>query len=462
MNIIKKVLPLLGIIITAVLTIAFRTIPKGKTWNNYNILYVKTNTMPGDFEGLMGQAGISEYVCLKNQRIPIMLVRNSIEEAMLKINISSDENKYLYDRQNYFFDSRGEYSLFYIPDYYGKKIDSALQNLTNAGAVAGLDSTLSYLWLLPLVVLILTLVLTVFSKNRLFFIISAILPCLYSLCNAFYASAISVIILLLSLFLISNIYKRKGALNKLLTGNIMIIAALIISIAAAFSVSLLSGFFYILLLAGTFCALLTAWNLDIKVTSRYEFQPVMIRSAKRVSVYGGKSNIVLPLILLSVVVIIAYFLLGSFHIGGTKNRDNLLLPGKTQVSDNKLPLLEDYYRWNWNVRTAPYKSLNDNGEYDENHVVFPEFVEEDGIITQKNLTMYYNQSFKNQVYQGIEDLDFYSIESVLKDQGSDFLAGYTKSASYNVSIFGIIMMIICFCMLLFIYFSAMIRKGGKR
>ena len=76
--------------------------------------------------------------------------------------------------------------------------------------------------------------------------------------------------------------------------------------------------------------------------------------------------------------------------------------------------------------------------------------------------MYYNQSFKNEVYDSIDDLDFYSIERVIKDQGKDFLAGYTKAASYNVSIFSIIMMFICFCMLLFIYFSAMIGKGGKR
>ena len=462
MNIIKKVLPILGIIITAILIITFRTIPKGKTWNDYNILYVKTSTMPSSFESIMKQNGISEYVSLQNQHIPIMLVRNSIEETLLKINISSAENKYLYDRQSYFYDSKGEYSLFYIPDYYGKRIDSVVQDLTKAGAQAGIDSTLSYLWLIPVVVLVLTVILTIFSKNKLFFLTTAILPCIYTCCNAFYASAISVIILLLSLFILSNIYKRKGAMNRFITGNIIVICAVGISIVAAFSVSLLSGIFYIILIAGTVCSVLTALSLDIKVTSRYEFQPVMIRSAKRVSVYGGKSNIVLPVILVAVVVIIAYFVLGSFHIAGTSNKDNLLLPGKTETADKKLPLLEDYFRWNWNVRTAPYKSLNNNSEYDDEHVVYPQFVQEDGIITQKNLIMYYNQSFKNEVYDSIDNLDFYSIESVIKAQGKDFLAGYTKAASYNVSLFGIIMMIMCFCMLLFIYFSAIIRKGGKR
>ena len=173
----------------------------------------------------------------------------------------------------------------------------------------------------------------------------------------------------------------------MLKQNIFVLIAVAVSVASAFSVSFMTGLFYIILIAGTLCAVLTADAFDKKLNSKYAFQPVLIRSAKRISVYGGKSNIVLPVILIAAIVIIAYFVLGSFHIAGTKNKDSLLLPGKTDVADKKLPLIEDYFRWNWNVRTAPYKSLNSNGEYDDEHVVYPEFVEEDGIIPQKNLTM---------------------------------------------------------------------------
>ena len=241
-----------------------------------------------------------------------------------------------------------------------------------------------------------------------------------------------------------------------------VVAAAAISVIAAFSVSLLCGLFYIIVLFGTFCAVVLALQFEKMSLSKYSFNPIMIRSARRASVYGGKSNIVLPLVLVSAVIIFGYFVLGSFHIAGTKNKDNLLLPGKTETLNTKLPVLENYYRWTWNVITAPYKSLNNNGEYDEEHVVYPQFVEEDGIISQQNFTMYYNQSFKDEVCDSIENLDFYSIEKVIKDQGNDFIAGYTKAASYNVSIFSIIMMIICFCMLLFIYFSAIIGKGVKK
>ena len=466
MSIIKKVFPVLGIIITALLIITFRSIPKGKSWNDYRVLYVKTSTMPANFEQLLMNCGISEYVSLKNQRIPIMLSRNSVEEAMLKINISSEQNKYLYDRQNYFYDSKGEYSLFYIPDLYDKKLDEAVKVLTKAGAQAGIDCTLSYMWLLPIVIVVMSVLLAVFSKNKLFFIITSILPCIYVFCNAFYACAISVIILNICLFVISNLYNRRGAVKKIVFGNMFLLIALAVSVVSAFSVSLKSGFFYILLLAGTACAVITALNCKSFSVKKYPFQPVLIRSARTVSSYGGKSGIVLTVMLVSAVVILAYFILGSFNIAGSRNKDNLMLPGKTNtvqtVSQKKLPVLEDFFRWNWNVITTPYISLNGNSEYDENHVVYERFVEEDGIIQPQLYTMYYNDSFKKSVSDGIEALDFYSIEKVLKAQGEDFLADYTKSVSYNVSIFSIIMMISCFCMLLFLYFSAIIGKGGKR
>ena len=381
---------------------------------------------------------------------------------MLKINISSEQNKYLYDRQNYFYDSTNEYVLYYIPDYYGNKIDTAVKQINKQGITSGIDSTISYMWFLPFVIVFLTIILTFFSNDKPFFLFTSILPCIYVFCNAFYASAISVVILILCLFMISNIYKRKGAVNKILKGNFLILIALIISFISSFSVSLISGIFYIILFAGTTCSVLLAVNITKTKKSKYDFNPVLILSARKIPVYGKKSGFILPSVLVSIILILAYFLLGSMNIGTAKNKEKILLPGKTEVSDSKLPLLEDYFRWNWNVITSPYKSLNNNSEYDDQHVVYPKFEVEDGIIKQKNYTIYYNQTFKEQILNNIENLDFYSIENVIKEQGSEFVAGYTKAASYNVSIFSIIMMILCFCMLLFIYFSAIIRKGGKR
>ena len=271
MNIIKKVLPWVGILITAILTITFRTIPKGKTWKNYNIVYIKTDTITQNPDQILYDSGVSEFASLQNQRIPIMLSHNSIEETMLKLNISSPENKYLYDRQNYFHDSKGEYTLYYIPDHYGKKIDLAVQQLNKAGMKAGIDSTLSYLWLIPTVVITLAVILTLCSRHKAVFFISAILPCIYSLCNAFYANAIAVVVVLLLLFIISNIYNRKGAVNKILKNNLLLVIAAGISFLAAFSVSLLSGIIYIVMLAGTICAFLAGTGFVVSRNKKYEF-----------------------------------------------------------------------------------------------------------------------------------------------------------------------------------------------
>ena len=57
---------------------------------------------------------------------------------------------------------------------------------------------------------------------------------------------------------------------------------------------------------------------------------------------------------------------------------------------------------------------------------------------------------------------FESIEKVIKSQGDDFTCGYVSAGSYHVSIFSIIMMFVCFAMLLFIYFSTMIKQKGMK
>lgn len=457
----KKILPAVFLIIIAALTINFRSIPKGKTWKDFKVLYVSRTASQTKVEKIFADSGISEYVALNNQNAPIMLARDSIEAAMLKINLMEKENRYLFDRQNYFYDSKGEYQLFYIPDIYEKYLDQVISALKKEGWTAGIDSSLSYLWLLPLLVSLLAFILIFFSKNKGFYILSVLMPCIYVFCNAFYSTALAAIILILCIFLISNIYSRQGGLKKL-GKNYLLIAALVISAAAAFSSSFLCGFFYLLTIGASLCAMLTANNIKSFKLSKSDFVPLFIRPAKMISPFGGKAKIVMPLVLVFSVLIIAYFALGSLSLINTKADRELLLPGKTQNQDSKLPSLEAFYRWTWNVKTNPYKSINMEKDGETDTVSYPRFEVKDGIIVPYMQTLKYDESFKNSVYDSIDNLDFYSIESVIKRQGEDFKAGYTNSASYNVSFFSIIMMIICFTMLLFIYFSAMIGKGGRK
>ena len=463
MDKLKKIIPIPALVLITVLTISFRYIPKGSNWNGYNIIYIQKDVAPQKVKEIFTSAGILEYVSLDNQRIPIMLTKNSPEETMLRLNINEEENRYLYLRQNYFFDSKGEYQLFYIPQLYENHIAQALSILKQNNLSAGADTALPYLWLLPVIVIVLAIILAIFAKNKLMFIVSSIIPCIYICCNAFYSSAIAVIILLLCIFVFSNMWKRKGALEKIIR-NYFLIAGLAVSVIAAFSTALLPGLFYLLTLAGTICAGAFAVQLKAFSLRKTDYSPVLIRSAAKIPVYGNKSKIIMPIILASSVIVIAYFSLNSLHLTGIKSDSKVLLPGKIsqQETDSQLPDFEAFSRWNWNVLTSPYKSLNTQTSGEENSVMYPRYTVEDGVIVRSNQTMYYDNSFKSRIYDGIDQLDFVSIESVLKLQGKDFTAGYTTSDSYNISIFSIIMMITGFFVLLFIYFSAMIGKGGRK
>ncbi|MCR4901090.1 MAG: hypothetical protein K5907_09790 [Treponema sp.] len=460
MNKLKKILPVILVIIIAALTIAFRSIPKGSSWEGYKILYVQKDIPQTTVEKILISCGISNFVDLNNQHAPIMLTKDSIEEAMLKINIQSSENRYLYDRQNYFFDGNGEYILYYIPNSEAKYLDDAIALLKKQGYNNGVDNSAPYLWMLPAVCTLLAIILCFFSKNKGFYIFTAVFPCIYIFCNAFYSSALAVIILLLCIFTISNIYQRKGALKKIIS-NYPVMAALVVSVISAFSSSFRSGIFYLLILSASFFAMLTVSNIKISCQKRYDFNPVFIRSAKMISPYGGKRNIIMPLLLAGSVVVIAFFALGSFNLINVKSTSGVALPGKANTQDERLPDLNAFYRWNWNVLTNPYRSLNQDSS-DPDTITYPRFEVVDGLIVQKNQVMNYDQSFKDSVYNSIDNLDFNSIESVIKKQGSGFTAGYINSVAYNISLFSIIMMIMCFVMLLFIYFSAMISKGGNR
>ena len=82
-----------------------------------------------------------------------------------------------------------------------------------------------------------------------------------------------------------------------------------------------------------------------------------------------------------------------------------------------------------------------------------------GIINEQIIRMKYDNSFKRQVYEDIDQLKFDSVEKVMKSEGENFSGGYTATSSYQINLFGIIMCFICLFILLFIYFSIIIRKG---
>ena len=169
------------------------------------------------------------------------------------------------------------------------------------------------------------------------------------------------------------------------------------------------------------------------------------------------------MILITFCTICVFFFTSNEKIDESNSQSKIFLPSNVQNAlledKEELVQLEDYYSWVWNIKTNPYKSLNkENNEF---YVEFPHYIEENGKITETKTIYSYNQNFKDNVFDSIDELQFDSIEKVIKSEGKDFKGGYTGSKNINANLFSIIMMFFCLIILLFIYFSIIILQLRK-
>ena len=446
-------------LISLIFILIFKTVPSGKLWHNYSVLCVPKSADDAAVMSAISKSGIENVVSLSGQFLPIALSENSIEISMLRLNYDSKDYSYLAKRNAMFFDKSNSYRLYYIPVEYSSQISSVMKTLEGQGISCMKDSSANYPWLLPFIAILLTGMLFLFSRHKLMFLSVSIFPLVFLYSNPFYPVATATCLVLLCLFFASNVWRRKGAVSNLL-GTKAVPAMLAIAFICAFSSSVSSGFLFLVSSLGTASSLVIYYYAETFIRSKKTFVPVYIRSAKRVSFFAGKTftsmSIVTGAVLLFVVLI---FLTGTDSLKNTSS--NLLFPGASKIDDSSLPQFEEFYKWNWNVRTYPFKTLN-SGEVSENEVVtFSDFSEneETGIISENIKTMQYDDSFRREVYDGIDNLQFDSVEKIMKSEGENFTAGYTAASSYQINLFGIIMCFICLFILLFIYFSIIIRKG---
>ena len=459
MNKYLKIISPLIFLISLILIIAFKTVPSGKLWKDYSVVCVPVSASDASVMQAIENAGIQDAVSLSGQYLPISLSENSIEISMLRLNYTSSQYTYLNKRNAMFFDKSQTYRLYYIPAKYNAETANLVKSLENQGIECIKDSSANYPWLLPFIALLLAAMLFLFVRNKYVFISGAVIPLVFLYSNPFYPVATATCLTLLCLFYISNVWRRKGAVAILLSRHSGP-AMLAISFVCAFSSSLSTGFLFLAVLAGTAGALYSCMIIENFIRERKPFVPVYIRSAKRVSLFAGKTFITMSI----VTGVVAIFILLVFITSSTSistSSAKLLFPGNSVNKDEGLPQFEDFYEWNWNVKTYPYKSLNNSYSSDENVITFSNFIEnpETGIISEEITSMSYDDSFRNQMYEGIDKLQFNSIEKIMKSEGENFSGGYTATSSYQINIFGIIMCFICLFILLFIYFSIIIRKG---
>ena len=444
-------------LLSLILLLLLKTVPSGKLWKNYSVISVPVNTPDSTITDAMESCGIKNAVALSGQYLPLALSENSVEISMLRLNYNSAEYAYLNKRNSMFFDKSQAYRLYYIPQEFSSETNAMLKLLQQKGINCIKDSSASYPWLLPFIALLLAVMLFLFVKNKLPFAAGAVTPIVFLYSNPFYPIAAATCLSLLLLFFAANVWRRRGAVSSLLHRH-SAPAMLGIILICAFSASVFSGFLFLLALLGTGSALVFCWYLEDYLRNRKSFVPVYIRSAKRVSFFAGKVITIMSIVSGTVALfILLVFVTSSNNISTSSAK--LLYPGNSRTLDQTLPQFDEYYDWAWKVKTAPYKSLNENNQ--DSEISFSQYVEneETGIISEKITTMKYDNAFKEEVFEGIDKLQFNSIEKVMKSEGNDFHGGYIAASSYQINLFGIIMCFICLFILLFIYISIIIRKG---
>ena len=459
---ILKIISPLVILISVVLIILFRTIPSGKLWEKYIVLYVPVECEDSVVLNAINESGIKDAVVLSQQFLPLNISENSLEYAMFKTTSDSDDNKYIRDRKSYFFDKYNKYRLYYIPREYEHNVGKCISILKKSNITCGLDSNGKYPVFFPIVVTLFAVVICFFSKNRLLFGLSAIIPVLYVFCNPFFPVALSICLLLICSFFISNIWKRKGAFSYL-NGFLFIPVCLISGLLCGFASSLASGFLFISASTGMASVFVLYYTIENYIRNKKSFIPVYIRSAKSVSICSTDSKTVLAIGAFFVMLLLGIFTFTSSDVFESKT-PSVLLPSGSAAPSSDLPQLEDYYRWTWNVTTFPYKSLNSTDKTDDDKIVFPKYDLENGKISYTEETISYDSDFQKKVFDNISKLEFNSIEEVIHSEGSSFRGGYNSTSSYHLDLFGIIMIIMCYFILLFIYISIIIRarKGAKK
>lgn len=458
MKLYQKIAAGLVFLASLVVLFSFRNLPTGKLWENYSILYVSDSTPDYFVINTLEQNSIYDYVSLSKQYLPLTLNMYSPEISFLQANYDNSAFSYLDKRKAYFFDKSAAYRLYYIPSKEKGKLNDVVQTLHKNNIFCGVDTSANYPIILPILIILTAGILLYFSKNRLLFGISAIFPILFISCNPFYVISVSQISFLLCLFFLSNIWKRDKAFDYLIS-IYSIPLMLFISLICPFACSYKVGLLNIANMAGTAAVVLLYSDYEEWNKNRKSFIPVSIIPAKRTSIFNKKAKLVMPVCVGLSTVLIGLFFLSNISSINTKAA-KILVPSEKKLSSEELPDLEDYYDWMWNVKTAPYKSLND--EYLSNNVTFNRYVSDEGKITEVSQTLSYTQDFKDSVLDDIDNIKFESIEKVMKSQSTDFKGGYTSTSSYSTSLFGIIILIFSYFILLFFYISIIIRRGSRK
>lgn len=456
MDYIKKyIVPLVLCIGIFLLMLVLRTVPVSRLWKGFSVLYVPVDTKPELIFDTLGNNGCYDVVSYYNQKVPFI-------NEFLPVK-SSSYDSYLSGRNAYFFDKDRSVMIYYIPEKYSKNASKAVTSLINDyGIDAGLDCKSSFPLLTPLICLAAFFVFLFLSKNKFIFLTASIFPLIYTFMMPFYTNAAAVSISLYSLFLMEKIWKRKGSIKFILNSTVMIIFS-VAGIIASFFASFVSGLVFILSICGSILLLYVISNFMNYINNKTRFNPVMIRPAHLMNILT--ENTVKKSFISGIAVIILFVLyITSVNVFSISNSQDLSFPMPTRYNtDNGIPVIKDYVIWTWNSITMPYKSLNSitSAEPEEGEsVVIQRFVNtEDGIKRKEEVLYTFDQDFKDDVIESIDDLNYPAVEKLMKLQDKGFSVDYSYGSGEKFSKKNIMLMLV---LIILPFMMAIIYLTGRR
>lgn len=446
MNYIKKLFfPFLLAILFFSLLYTFRNLPASKLWENYSALYVPLKTDGNLVHSILDNVGCKETISYYNQQIPFY-------SEFLPIN-TLDPFNYLINRNSYFFDKGKNVMIYYIPDEYNNNASKAVSILINKHQIdAGLDCKSSFPIIIPILCIIVFLIFLFSSKNKLIYFSSGFFSLFYIFSMPFYLNACCVCLFFYILYLIQKYWQRKNSFNYLFSKKYLFLIFLIIIVFPFFS-SPMSGFLFILSMFCSYITLKTILQIQNEIDSKRRFNPNFIIPAEQIKIFSSKE------IQKSVVNIITTLLLLIFYFSSTNlftisNAEDLYFPmptrynSKTEDNKNYIPNLNDFVIWSWNTITFPFKSLNSTSSYipkDNEEIKILRYENsEQGIQTKEEVLYSFDESFKNNILNCIDDFDYPAIEKLMKKQKEGFIIDYSKGLTEKFKFTNIILMLVIF------------------
>lgn len=417
--------------VCAVCLFAFRSVGVSQIWDGYRVLYVDSSVADEDVLACLADSGCKNVICRSAQKIPLT--------SFFYADVDGQWD-YLSDRNAYFRDADKKYNLYYVADKFEGELERAVKTLSKDTHVRiGLDSKQKYPLVIPLLVLAVYVFFALISFKRRFFLLPALFPLLLAFAVPFYPVACGTSILLFALFLSNRVWGRKDSVRTLAKNFYVVFllgAALLLCVSESIKCFLLS----LLVLAAMVSSFLLFKEMRAIKDKHSSFTFSLIFTARQIPLlYVRTAKYLLYLCIPLFALLLHFIYTAKFSASVSASGISMPMPlhSSEAVSDSeRLPNMDDYFKWAWKVMSFPYVSLNSSAQtvevQDGDKIVVPRYTESNGKIQEKDETvMTYNNEFRRSMEKSVAALSYPAVEKFLDAQERDVLVSYSAYSRGN-------------------------------